>query len=282
MLRPSWPTQGERPLSIPLERKIAIANEPAGSILQWRSGPIRKSWLRRLQTAPLRVSFWNMEDGPATEAKIIAKLFALLKGSGKFKKVIKGESIKGKGIGEVLGWNEADVPWAMTVPDLILASSNFSKTPDDVFLLAIESKYFPRDAASNKPHWRQSFREIGQPLRDLLYGYDAAVLWHLFSEAVDDEHVGKYTDMCAQVIEKLKLPIVYFATKLTEQDQFAFFKPWRPEKTLLLSDVNYVAECLRQVNIERNGSYRAKINPLLQDKTVMAMRGAVKSVLRIP
>ena len=76
-----------------------------------------------------------------------------------------------------------------------------------------------------KKQWRQSFLEIGQALRDLLYGFDAAVLWHLFAEGFSDEEIQKYTCMCAEVIEKLKLPIVYFATKLTEQDRFEFFKP---------------------------------------------------------
>jgi hypothetical protein len=218
----------------------------------------------------------------AIESKIITKLFALLNSSGRFKKVFKGESIKSKGINELLDWNRTGAPWALSVPDLILASDNYHNAPDDVFLLAIETKYFPRDASSSKKQWRQSFREIGQPLRDLLYGFDAVVLWHLFSENADDRDVEKYTGMCAEVIEKLKLPVVYFATKLTAQSQFAFFQPWRSEKTLALLDGTYVAECLRNINTERNGSYRAKMNPLLEDEKVKRMRKAVKSVLRIP
>lgn len=216
------------------------------------------------------------------ESKIITKLFALLSASGKFKKVFKGEAIKGKGIKEVLAWDGAGAPWALTVPDLIIASENFCKTPDDVFLLAIETKYFPRDAATSKKHWRQSFREIGQPLRDLLYGFDAAVLWHLFSETISEEGIRKYTGMCGEVIEKLKLPVVYFATVLTAQDQFAIFQPWRLEYTLPLSRIDYVADCLLQINRERGGSYSAKMNPLLVDEKVIGMRRAVKSVLRIP
>lgn len=218
----------------------------------------------------------------AIESKIITKLFALLKSSNKFKKVFKGESINTKVIGEVLGWNRGTAPWALTVPDLILASDNYQKEPDDVFLLAIETKYFPRDASSSKKRWRQSFREIGQPLRDLLYGFDAVVLWHLFSEIVNDQDIEKYTSMCIEVVEKLKLPVVYFATKLTEQDQFAFFQPWQSQKMLPLPDGSYVAECLRNINTERNRSYHAKMNPLLQDEKVIRMRKAVKSVLRIP
>ena len=223
-----------------------------------------------------------MEGERAIEAKIITKLFTLLNSSGKFKKVFKGEAIRGKGIGEVLGWNGAGTPWALTVPDLIVASDNFYKTPDDVFLLAIETKYFPKGAASGKRHWRQSFREIGQPLRDLLYGFDAVVLWHLFSETIADDDIRKYTAMCGEVIEKLKLPVVYFATKLTKQNQFAFFQPWQSEKTLPLSRIDHVAECLLQIGRERGGSYRAKVNPLLIDEKVIGMRRAVKSVLHIP
>jgi hypothetical protein len=223
-----------------------------------------------------------MEKERAIEAKIIMKLFTSLMATGKFKRVFKGEAIKGKGIGEVLGWDSALTPWALTVPDLIVASENLVNSPDDVCLLAIETKYFPRDAASDKKRWRQSFREIGQPLRDLLYGFDAAVLWHLFSEAISDEDIRNYTGMCGEVIEKLKLPVIYFATVLTAQDQFAFFQPWRTEKTLPLSSVDYMAECLSRINFERNGSYRAKMNPLLFDKKVIGMRKAVKAVLRIP
>jgi hypothetical protein len=223
-----------------------------------------------------------MNGERAIEAKIITKLFALLNGTSKFKTVFKGESIKRKGIGEVLTWDGTAAPWALTVPDLIVASENYHKTPDDVLLLAIETKYFPRDAGSSKSQWRQKFREIGQPLRDLLYGFDAAVLWHLFAEAIGNGEIAQYTGMCHEVIEKLRLPIVYFATKLTEHDRFEFFEPWRWTRTVPLPDVAYVADCLRNINIERRGSYRAKMNPLLEDEKVTRMRKAVKSVLRIP
>jgi len=223
-----------------------------------------------------------MERERAIEAKIITDLLKLLSGTGRFKKVLRGEAIKGKAIGEIMGWNGAGPPWALTVPDLILAGDNFSQRPDDAFLLAVEIKYFPRGASSDKKHWRQSFREIGQPLRDLLYGFDAAVLWHLFSESNADDDIGKYVAMCGEVIDKLKLPVVYFKTKLTTHDRFAFFYPWRLENTSPLPDAAYVAGCLQQINNERDGSYRAKMNPLLMDEKVLGMRKAVKSVLRIP
>lgn len=213
------------------------------------------------------------------ETQVITKLFTLLDGTGKFKKVFRGESIQGKGIPTVLEWSRVRGPWALAVPDLIVASDNFDKAPDDVFLLAIEAKYFPRDAASSKSHWRQSFREIGQPLRDLLFGFDAAVLWHLFSETVPDGDAREYSAMCGELIEKLKLPIIYFATALTEQSQFGFFHPWRMEKTF---DANYVAGCIQQINNERNGSYRPKMNPLLQDQQVLGLRKALKATLKIP
>lgn len=235
----------------------------------------------RLQTPFLRVSFCCMDKERVIEAKIITDLLTLLNGTGRFKKVLKGEVIKRKTIGEMLSWNGAGLPWALTVPDLILAGDDFSKRPDDAFLLAVETKYFP-DAASDKKRWRHNFREIGQPLRDLLYGFNAAVLWHLFSDTIADDEIGKYSAMCGEVIEKLKLPVVYFATKLTSQKRFAFFYPWRLENSSPLPDAVYVADCLQQINNERDGSYRAKMNPLLMDEKTLGMRKAVKSALRIP
>lgn len=223
-----------------------------------------------------------MKSERTIEATIITKLFTLLKNSGKFKRVFKGEAIKGKGVGEVLEWSGVGTPWALTVRDLIVASDNFSKEPDGVLLLAIEIKYFPKGAASSRKQWQQNFREIGQPLRDLLYGFDAAVLWHLFSETVHDEDITKYSAMVSEVIEKLMLPVVYFATKFTAQSQFVFFRPWRSEKTLPLSSIDHLSECLLQIGREREGSYRERMNPLLADQKVIRMRAAVKSVLRIP
>lgn len=38
-----------------------------------------------------------------------------------------GEAIKGKGIGEILGWHGIDAPWVTVTPDLILASDNYRK-----------------------------------------------------------------------------------------------------------------------------------------------------------
>lgn len=214
------------------------------------------------------------------ETRAITNLCKLLDGTGRFKKVVKGEAIKGKGIGEILGWHGMDAPWVMATPDLILASDNYRKIPDDVFLLAIETKYFPKDAAQSKKHWRQSFREIGQSLRDLLYGFDAVVLWHLFSEEATDGNVMAYAEMCDEVITKLKLPMIYFATEITRENKFRFFKPWASGNSLPLSDVNYLAECLVRINLDQ--SYGAKLNPLLRDENAIRLRRAIKSVLRIP
>lgn len=214
------------------------------------------------------------------ESRVITNLCKLLDGTGRFKKVVKGEAIKGKGIGEILGWHGMDAPWVTVTPDLILAFDNYRRVPDDVFLLAIETKYFPKDAAHSKKHWRQSFREIGQSLRDLLYGFDAVVLWHLFSEETSDGNVLPYAEMCDEVITKLKLPMIYFATQITRENKFKFFKPWAWGNSLPLSDVNYLAECLIHINLDQ--SYGAKLNPLLQDEKAIRMRRAIKSVLRIP
>ena len=214
------------------------------------------------------------------ETRVITNLCKLLEGTGRFKKVVKGEAIKGKGIGEILGWHGIDAPWVTVTPDLIIASDNYRKIPDDVFLLAIETKYFPKDAAQSKKHWRQSFREIGQSLRDLLYGFDAVLLWHLFSEEAGDGNVTAYAEMCDEVITKLKLPMIYFATQMTRENKFRFFKPWALGNSAPPSDVNHLAEYLKQINLDQ--SYGAKWNPLLHDEKATRMRRAIKSVLRIP
>lgn len=42
------------------------------------------------------------------------------------------------------------------------------------------------DAKRFEKNLRRAFREIGQPLRYYLYGFDSAILWHVFEEGADE------------------------------------------------------------------------------------------------
>lgn len=206
------------------------------------------------------------------ETKIIDKLYKLLVQEKTSKRAFKGEMLKKTKFRGILDWYNADMPWALVTPDIILAYENYSK-PDDVFLVAIEIKYFPSDMPETKSHWRRSFREIGQPLRNLIFGFDVVILWHIFSEETRDENVKKYAEIYSEIINGLKLPFVYFATR-TIGDNFKFYQPWIFHN---LQNIEYVSRCINQNQVARN-----HINPLLENRKVVERRRAIKNALNIP
>ena len=75
-----------------------------------------------------------------------------------------------------------ELPKIFAVPDLVLVFEDYTKVEKDFFIIAIELKYFryQKNKREVNKKLREAFREVGQPLRYLVFGYDAAVLWHVF------------------------------------------------------------------------------------------------------
>ena len=72
-------------------------------------------------------------------------------------------------------------PKFMVNPDIVLVFEDSNKVVDEYLLVAIELKHFKSSKNKNKD-LRKAFREVGQPLRYLVFGFDSVVLWHVFAE----------------------------------------------------------------------------------------------------
>ena len=114
------------------------------------------------------------------------------------------------------------VPMIIARPDIVMIIEDYRKLIDEWSLVAIELKYFKK---IDKKRWREAYREIGQALRYYVYGFDSAILWHVFDREIDNAAVRAYSNVVREVIEKLELPIAYFSTKIIDEGKFLVFKP---------------------------------------------------------
>ena len=115
---------------------------------------------------------------------------------------------------------------------------------------------------------RRAHREIGQPLRNYVYGFDSAALWHLFHPDVDDEYIEEYAETVAKAHEILSIPVVYFSTKVSSKG----FRILAPLKLGDFVDARYVLEYLRNLCDGRR-------NPALKHEDVRCRRSALKVAL---
>ncbi len=166
----------------------------------------------------------------------------------------------------------AHAPMIMAKPDIVLIIDDYRKVIDEWLLVAIELKYFKR---SKDGRWRGAYRNIGQALRYHIYGFDSAVLWHVFEENISSDFARTYSNVISEIIERLKLPIIYFSTKIINETQ-VYFHVFKPLELGGLSDVRYIIRwminCCRDIR-----------NSLLPyDKEIVERRRVLKGVLRVP
>lgn len=197
------------------------------------------------------------------EAEITQRIYELISKAGlsSLKRVSKGRTVTTKYFRDtVKGWFGREIPWPLVEPDLILVFEDMKKVVDDVMIVAIEIKYF-EEAKDLDKKLRQSFRELGQPLRNLIFGVDSVVLWHLFSPNVEEPKISNYTDVIEEVKTRLKLPLVYIATT-TPNQVFKVYKPSRATmhdiQSLIYWLTNLCATCRNpamdtEVKIRRSG-----------------------------
>jgi len=188
------------------------------------------------------------------------------------KGLLSGDAIPKKPYGDILvNYFGSYAPMIIARPDIVLVVEDYRKLLDEWLLIAVELKYFKK---IEKKRWREAYREVGQALRYYVYGFDSAVLWHIFDKGIDDDVVKAYSNVVGEVIERLKLPIAYFSTKMVDADKFLVFKLLELSGS---SDVSYV---VRWIISYCRDSVR---NPLLpHDKEIVERRKALKAVLRIP
>ncbi len=129
------------------------------------------------------------------------------------KVILPGETIPKKLYEDILvKYFRSYAPMIMARPDIVLIVEDYRRLVDEWLLIAVELKYFRR---IDKKRWREAYREIGQPLRYYMYGFDSAVLWHVFDTEIDEGAIRAYSNVISEAVEKLKLPITYFSTLAT-------------------------------------------------------------------
>ena len=168
----------------------------------------------------------------------------------------------------VKDWFGQKIPWPLVEPDLILVLEDYRNVIDNVMIVAVEIKYFEQGEDLDK-RMRQSFRELGQPLRNLVFGFDSAVLWHIFSPNTEEHKIDSYIDIVEEVIERLKLPLVYLATMVPDEE-FKIYKPFKLDKYDLGSLIRWLADLCANCR-----------NPIA-DRDFKIRRSGLKIALRIP
>jgi len=188
------------------------------------------------------------------------------------KDILSGNTIPKKPYEDILvKYFGSYVPMIIARPDIVMIIEDYRKLIDEWLLVAIELKYFKK---INKKRWREAYREIGQALRYYVYGFDSAILWHVFDREIDNAAVRAYSNVVREVIQKLELPIAYFSTKIIDEGKFLVFKPLESGSH---SDVCYMVNWM--INYCRNNIR----NPLLpHNKEIVERRKTLKVVLRIP
>ncbi|MEM3963579.1 hypothetical protein [Pyrobaculum sp.] len=158
------------------------------------------------------------------------------------------------------------IPAFMARPDLVLVV----REPESGrhVLAAVELKYFK---TAGKKRWRRAYREFGQPLRYYLYGFDVAVLVHVFESGIEDADVETYSEVVGEVVEKLKLPTAYISLKIADAER-GLLKAFKPQK-LGAVGICHVAKWILEYCAEAR-------NPLLpSDKEILERRNILKAVL---
>jgi hypothetical protein len=203
------------------------------------------------------------------ERQIVVKLCELMDGV-KPSYFLKGV-YKGKPLNELRNLVRQEFgldAWPLVEPDMIPRFEDLQRLVDENLIVGVEVKYIKGDRDV-----RRSFRMVGQPPRLYAFGFDSAVLWHVFSPDVGDDGAKRYASMVGQVVEKLHLPLVYLATKLScESFSFRFYRPF---------DVETSYDVISVVGVLRRGCEEVR-NPALRDDIVKKFRRALKVVLKIP
>lgn len=141
------------------------------------------------------------------------------------------------------------------------------KDGSELLLPGIEVKFF-------KSGERKFCEGLQQALSFALFGFDSLVLWHIFSGEMENKEIEGFVRPTMELIEGLKLPLIYFATKLRNENMFEFFAPVNLYDSQA-RDANYFLTWLRNY-------CRSERNPLLEKGEVERRRKLLKVMLKIP
>jgi len=164
-------------------------------------------------------------------------------------------------------------PLLLARPDVVLVVEDQQRAVDRWLLIAVELKHF---RGVEWRRWRRAHREVGQPLRYYVFGFDSVALCHLFESSVDSAAARAYSSAVWEVVEKLKLPMAYFSAEASDESwsKLLVFRPlevggpmdWRQFVSWM---IDYCRDHVR--------------NPLLpHDREVVERRESLKTVLGVP
>lgn len=162
-------------------------------------------------------------------------------------------------------WWTTGIPPRLEV-DMIMVfeeESNSSK----VFLSGVEVKYF----RSKKNNFYEGLQQI---LAFGLFGFDSLILWHIFSENMENKDIEEYVKPVKEIVEGFDLPIVYIATKLTKDMKFEFFYPLALYSSAKVNADRLIG-FLKELSTEKR-------NPLLKEDEIEKRKKTMKLILRIP
>jgi len=136
---------------------------------------------------------------------------------------------------------------------------------DKVLIAGVEIEFF-KDKTKSFCDGLQQILSFG------LFGFDSLVLWHIFSERMENKNIEECVRSTEEIIEGFNLPIVYLATKLIGTDRFELFAPWRLSGSV---ETDYLLSSLKDC-------CNKKRNPLLNKEEIERRKKMLKIKLNIP
>jgi hypothetical protein len=162
-------------------------------------------------------------------------------------------------------WWTTGIPPCLEV-DMILVYEDPLET-GKVLMVGVEAEYF-RNKSKN------FYDGLDQVVSFGIFGFDSLILWHIFSEELSNTAIDEYVKPVREIIEGLRLPVVYLATKITKKFEFEFFYPLELYSSAKLK-ANQLITSLRSL-CDRTR------NPLLSDDEIEKRKKTMKLILRIP
>lgn len=162
-------------------------------------------------------------------------------------------------------WWTTGIPPRLEV-DMIMVFEEESDS-SKVFISGVEVKYF----RSKKNNFYEGLQQI---LAFGLFGFDSLILWHIFSENMENKDIEEYVKPVKEIVEGFDLPIVYIATKLTKDMKFEFFYPLELYSSAKV-DANHLLRSLRNQSLKTR-------NPLLREDEIEKRKKTMKLILKIP
>jgi len=220
------------------------------------------------------MSYWN----ELSEERVIGEFYRRIKYHKRYEgkpihliKVVRNVTYKGE-LWDYLKKKGIEMWWPLILPDLILVFEDPGKYIDNYLFTALEFKWF-RDSVEKLSRMEsRAYRELGQPLRYYLYGFDSVGLIHLFSVKVDENRILDYSKVINESIDKLGLPILYISIKILE-DGYRMYYPTNIEKPFdLPSLIDHLLNFLKEI---RNPIFSNK----KYNKEILERRNAIKETL---